>query len=377
MLLSLASDARNFRGLPLRARTLARIGNALWEADPERGRELFWMAFRAGLAADEISHRKLREALRQSTEEDAYDSSPESVDEVMELAVDRDPALRKEMEKQLLRDPGNVSAVDIPVPESFNLGVEDVDRLFRKEPSEQDLLDRISDSNSSTERDRLYFDLSLRAARALDLKARDYVNKIEEPVLRKELRAFVDADLVIGAIVKKQTEKALQLIKSEGLTHLQRTWALARAARLLSKDDQREARALIEDALAESRRIEGKDANRPRALLAVAQALLIVDHSRGWDIAFEAVNAANSADEFTGEGGGLHLQITVSKYNSAAWRAAPDFDVEPMFRVLAREDYKRAIALARVFRDDAPRAGAVIAIARTLLNDSNTAVTDQ
>src|SRR6266516_2870081 len=41
LLLSLASDARSFRDQTLRARTLARIADALWDADTERGRELF------------------------------------------------------------------------------------------------------------------------------------------------------------------------------------------------------------------------------------------------------------------------------------------------------------------------------------------------
>ena len=38
LLVSLANDARNYQDQRLRARTLSRIADALWEADPEQGR---------------------------------------------------------------------------------------------------------------------------------------------------------------------------------------------------------------------------------------------------------------------------------------------------------------------------------------------------
>src|SRR4051812_40510456 len=47
LLLSLASDARSFRDQMVRARTLARIADALWDTDLERGRELFRKAWEA------------------------------------------------------------------------------------------------------------------------------------------------------------------------------------------------------------------------------------------------------------------------------------------------------------------------------------------
>jgi hypothetical protein len=52
LLLSLASDARSYRDQPLRARTLARIADILWDSDNERGRELFRKAWEAAGNAD-------------------------------------------------------------------------------------------------------------------------------------------------------------------------------------------------------------------------------------------------------------------------------------------------------------------------------------
>ncbi len=55
--------------------------------------------------------------------------------------------------------------------------------------------------------------------------------------------------------------------------------------------------------------------------------------------------------------------------NSLRASGAPDFDVAGVFTDLAREDYTRAVDLARGFERDAPRANAVIAIARSILEE--------
>jgi hypothetical protein len=49
--------------------------------------------------------------------------------------------------------------------------------------------------------------------------------------------------------------------------------------------------------------------------------------------------------------------------------SAPDFDVIGIFEAFAREDYERAVELARGFQTNAPRASATIAIARSVLED--------
>ena len=46
-----------------------------------------------------------------------------------------------------------------------------------------------------------------------------------------------------------------------------------------------------------------------------------------------------------------------------------DFDVVGIFQTLAKEDYEKAVDLARGLQRAAPRASAVIAIARTVLEE--------
>jgi len=55
LLISLASDARSFRDQALRARSLARIGDALWSIDSEQGRTFFRNAWEAAEIADRES----------------------------------------------------------------------------------------------------------------------------------------------------------------------------------------------------------------------------------------------------------------------------------------------------------------------------------
>src|SRR4051812_32009153 len=55
LLISLAGDARTFRNLTLRARSLMRIADVMWGFDAEQGRALFRKAWEAAETADQNS----------------------------------------------------------------------------------------------------------------------------------------------------------------------------------------------------------------------------------------------------------------------------------------------------------------------------------
>jgi hypothetical protein len=59
LLVALSSDARTFHDETLRARSLARIADALWQVDAEQGRLLFRKAWDAAEVADIESDKKL------------------------------------------------------------------------------------------------------------------------------------------------------------------------------------------------------------------------------------------------------------------------------------------------------------------------------
>jgi hypothetical protein len=236
---------------------------------------------------------------------------------------------------------------------------------------EQPLRDQLDRAKTSSERDELYFKLALLALNKEDLKARDYVSKIEDGDFRKRAQAYVDWGLATGDVKKKEVEKALELARKGELLHIQRVWIFTQSAKLLAKTDHDGALSLVDEASSEARRIEGSDLDRPRALLGIANALRLIEPSRMWDTIFDAVKAANSTDGFVGEGAALNLTITSKSQILTSREPVPDFDIRGIFGEAANNDYERAIDLARSFQGEAPRANATIAIARSVMNDKS------
>jgi len=236
---------------------------------------------------------------------------------------------------------------------------------------ESAILDEIEHAKTSDERDQLYFKLALLALRNDDLKARDYVFKIEESEFRKQAQRWVDWELAINAITRKKTELALELNRIGDLTHTQRVWVLTQSAKLLAKTDRGKASSLVDAATAEANRIDGGDLDRPRALFAIANALRVVDSARVSEAIFDAVKAANSTEGFTGEGGTVTQTMNSKGTISVRPHPVPDFDIAELFGALAAEDYERAVQLARGFQGKAARANATIAIARSVLNEKH------
>lgn len=268
---------------------------------------------------------------------------------------------------------GQLEALSALVTENVRRGEteNDVPRDISDEAyadQESALLDRIEHADTSEERDQLYFKLASLALRKDDLKARDYVGKIEESAFRKQAQAWIDWGLAGNALGKKKTELALELNRTGELTHIQRVWILTQAAKQLVKTDHGKALSLIDTATAEVRRIDGSELDRPRGLFAIANALRVIEPARVSEAIFDAVKAANSTEGFTGEGGMVTQTMTSRGLISVSPQNVPEFDIEGIFGALASEDYERAVQLARGFQGEAPRANATIAIARSVLN---------
>jgi len=237
------------------------------------------------------------------------------------------------------------------------------------EDREKALLDRVDRAKTSDERDQLYLQLARLFTDTGDSRARDYVAKIEDSELRQKARAFIDVTMVMRAVDKKDSNLTLELVRTGELTHIQKAWALTQVAKLLIKTDREKAINAMENADAEARRIEPSNADRPRALMGVANVMLLIDRAKAWDAAYDAIKAANSAEGFTGEDGVLRVSLLTKGMSSIRSSSVQDFDVAGIFGELAQDDYNRTVELARGFEREAPRASATIAIARTVLDD--------
>jgi len=267
-----------------------------------------------------------------------------------------------------------MEAVGSTVPEDMRQRDDDTLRegirpSLTSDDREKALLDQIDHARTSEERDGLYLQLARIRAENGDFRAHDFIDKIDDSELRKNARAFLDATMIMRAVDKKDLEQIFELVRTGELTHLQKVWAQTSAARVLAKTDHEKALAVIEDAGAEARRIEGSDPDRPRALMAVANALLVNERGRTWDATYDAVKAANSTEGFTGEDGVLRISLFSKGMGSIRSASAQEFDVSGIFAELAKDDYNRTVELARGFEREAPRASAVIAIARAVLEE--------
>lgn len=101
LLVALSSDARTFNDQTLRARSLARIADALWRVDPEQGRLMFRKAWEAAEVADQESDKKLQEEIRQQQAQTgnrgyAINLPPNVRREVLRLVARHDRALGEE-----------------------------------------------------------------------------------------------------------------------------------------------------------------------------------------------------------------------------------------------------------------------------------------
>ena len=233
---------------------------------------------------------------------------------------------------------------------------------------EQSLLDRIDRAKTSAERDSLYLQLAFRAASKGDMRAREFVSKVEDSEIRKQAQLYLDASLAMYFVGKKQPDKALDLVYKGELNQLVKTWVLTESAKALFKTgDKDKARELLDQANTEARRIDVSDPSLPRALVALAYALNAIDREKVWDATFDAVKAANSAEGFTGEDGEVVAKFQSKGSSSVHTSDVPEFDLDGLFKDLATQDYDRAVELARGFQGEGPRAVATIAIARAIL----------
>jgi hypothetical protein len=91
LLIALASDARSFRDQTLRARSLARIADALWEIDAEQARTLFRKAWEAA----EVANRENNE--RHNISDGQVTLKPEEINAAKFSAVASTPDVRKEV----------------------------------------------------------------------------------------------------------------------------------------------------------------------------------------------------------------------------------------------------------------------------------------
>jgi tetratricopeptide (TPR) repeat protein len=238
--------------------------------------------------------------------------------------------------------------------------------------SVESMQERIDHAKSSRERDRIYADAAVTLASRSDNRAQEFAQKIEDPDRRAQVLRYVDFELVRFALLEKKFSQAIRLAASEHLSHSQRSWAFMQAARLIMDSGPQGALELLEKAANEAGRIEAEDPNRTRLLIGVASQIFSVDRVRAWEIMGEVVKAANNSERFNGDNVELHFPFATKSGVRIISVGGADFGLSGALRSLAKDDLYRSIDLAKEFKNDAPRAIALLAVASSLLEKVDT-----
>ncbi len=266
------------------------------------------------------------------------------------------------------------SALASDAPEHFRNGKEKwLTKGLVPESSAQDdtadVPDQIKNARNASERDEIYANAAGSAVHTDYARARELMDKIEDTELRDRVHAFIDFIAVDRAIQKKDADEVIRLARTGQLTDIQRVRAFTGAAKLLTKSNPSRAQDMLDEARTAARRIDASDSDRTRALVSIATMLLKINRAQSWDTLAEAIKSANTAADFTGEDGQIAIRLQTKNSTSAMSNSVSEFDLTEIFGALGEDDLNRAIELARTFANEAPRASATIAIARSALDE--------
>ena len=229
-----------------------------------------------------------------------------------------------------------------------------------------ELKEALDRAQGADERDRAYALAALNAANRVDPRARDFADKIEDSDTRKGIIRFVDYFFIRTLIRRKQANEAATLIRRSDLTHTWRAHYLTQVATLILKEDRVRAVELFDQALTETRRIDAGTPERAYSLTALLRQFATIDRARTWELLSETIKAANGVSDFTGENG-LTAQTLEGKFGiRMSTEIAAPTDLSEAFEALAAESFYQALDVGKTFTGDAPRALAMIAIARAV-----------
>jgi hypothetical protein len=227
----------------------------------------------------------------------------------------------------------------------------------------------LNNAKTAQERDTAYLNSAQNTAVKGDEAARDYADKIDDPALRKQVRAYIDFLLLTEAIESRDAEKVITLARSDYLTRFQRAWGLSEAAGLLIRSEPTRASEVLNESWTEARRIDEGSIDRVRGLIAVASELFDLDPSRTWEVVNEVVKAVNNSKGYSGEDSRISVRFRVGETIAEKNFKASTLNLGSLFQRLAKRDMYAAINSAQSLTVEAPRVIALISIARTVLDE--------
>ena len=229
--------------------------------------------------------------------------------------------------------------------------------------------EQIKGAANAAERDSIYATAAINVAPRSISTAREIASKISNHSLRQRVYAFIDSAAVRAAISQKNIVEILRLARNGDLQDVERVYALTEAAGILLKTDNSRTVELLDEALTIARRIDTTQPNRARALMSVASTFIKFDSNRAWETMSEVVKAVNTAKEFAGDDAQMMTEIRLKDNTFVTNYSVPSFNLATVFSALAVEDIARTVELAKTLTGESPRAAAILAIARGVLEE--------
>jgi hypothetical protein len=247
---------------------------------------------------------------------------------------------------------------------ALNRGLNGTDR-----PSMDDeLRERLDRARNVDERDKAYAHAAISAADAGDPRARDFVDKIEDLETRKGVRTFADYMLIRGLISNKKADEALGQVRKADLPVTLRSQFLTGIGTLVVKNDRTRAVELFNEALTDARRLE-QTSDQAYLLLALLRQFSTIDRVRTWELLSETTKAINRVPEFTGENSQTTFTLEGKFGIQLGTQLAMPSDLPEIFEQLTQENFYQALDASKAFTGDAPKALAIIAVGRAVLED--------
>ncbi len=207
-------------------------------------------------------------------------------------------------------------------------------------------------------------------------RARRVADEMEDQERRRAARALIDTYTVasVGEAYSDEEddfERVAALVRASEVTPALRAYGFALAAELASRRGKRErAATLMDEALAHASQAEAGTSLRDGASMAAATVAARIGSPRAWEALAAAVAALNEDELFDGDRIWFNLEERVSfapGEADALNEALRPFDVVGMFDAAARRDFDRAVTEARKLKSPAARSRALVAAARTAL----------
>ena len=234
----------------------------------------------------------------------------------------------------------------------------------------RDILDRAKQLPNGTVRNQLYIRAAILAAGLGDRRATQIVEEIDPPDLRDRVRGYVSMLLAKHALAKKDVEAVLEFARSESLSQVERVWLYTKAIELMNPKSRRNVLDVLMQVVAIARRMDSADADKARALTAVALQFMRYNRRVAGPYLFEAVTASK-AETFDPDNGVLEVRLETPAGDWTTFYDAPGFRLTNLFRELAKEDFLQALNMSENLKSKAARSLAIVAIAETVLTSTN------